>query len=259
MIKNSIVDKKLWFKNDFNRSSIAWIIMFGFFAISISGMIFPHLESFSARLANRNQNSEGLIEFFEAFFWLFSLIIYLIVFLKSIKRKSGFHEKLWLVFFVLFCLVAFGEETSWGQHIFGFNPPESVRLINQQNEFNFHNLNISQLVGLGKESPLYKYLKNFTTIINPLFYLVCSLIWVVFPVTKIFTKKFEKGIFSAMPVPAVSTIIFFGINIVFYIIVDKLFFDVGEVFELAISLTAILSAVDLWFKKMELNSISAQI
>lgn len=33
-----------------------------------------------------------------------------------------------------------GEEASWGQHLLGFETPETVRELNEQNEFNLHNM-----------------------------------------------------------------------------------------------------------------------
>ena len=42
---------------------------------------------------------------------------------------------------VLF-FVAFGEELSWGQHYFGFETPEAIQGLNQQQELNLHNLSI---------------------------------------------------------------------------------------------------------------------
>jgi len=36
-------------------------------------------------------------------------------------------------------LLAFGEEVSWGQHWFGFTPPEAIARTNLQEEFNLHN------------------------------------------------------------------------------------------------------------------------
>lgn len=36
-------------------------------------------------------------------------------------------------------LLAFGEEVSWGQHWFGYTPPEAIATTNLQAEFNLHN------------------------------------------------------------------------------------------------------------------------
>lgn len=43
------------------------------------------------------------------------------------------------LFAVAFAIIAL-EEISWGQRIFGFETPESIRGLNRQHEFNFHNI-----------------------------------------------------------------------------------------------------------------------
>ena len=236
-------------RNESNRIIIAWSILFIFFLISIAGLIFPQLETFSARFANRNYNNEGLIEIVEAVCWFMALIVFTVVFVKSIQNEPLILRRLWYLFFVVFCFVALGEETSWGQHIFGFDTPESIKAINSQSELNVHNLALGQIIGLEKDSPIYEYVHNFTTILNPIFYLICGLIWVVLPLAKIKGISTNWRLFSAVPIPAKGTIIFCGINILAYLIIDKLFFDIGEVFELCFALTAIMAALDLFFDK----------
>ncbi len=51
---------------------------------------------------------------------------------------SRFHFSLW----TLLCFVFFGEETSWLQHYLGYRTPAGVEVVNNQGEFNFHNLKI---------------------------------------------------------------------------------------------------------------------
>jgi len=43
-------------------------------------------------------------------------------------------------FFALGSILAGGEEISWGQRLFGFGTPESLRGANEQEELNVHNL-----------------------------------------------------------------------------------------------------------------------
>ncbi|MDD3604553.1 MAG: hypothetical protein PHD86_05145 [Kiritimatiellae bacterium] len=45
----------------------------------------------------------------------------------------------------LFMFVCAGEEISWGQRIFGFGTPEAMVEVNEQNEFNLHNLSFEHL------------------------------------------------------------------------------------------------------------------
>ena len=48
---------------------------------------------------------------------------------------------MWVPFlFGVVCLVVTAEEISYGQHFLGFTTPESVRLLNHQEETNIHNL-----------------------------------------------------------------------------------------------------------------------
>lgn len=55
-----------------------------------------------------------------------------------------------LVVFALGCFVIAGEEVSWGQRFFGFEPPASVRDRNLQEEMTFHNLDgVQQLTAYG--------------------------------------------------------------------------------------------------------------
>jgi hypothetical protein len=45
----------------------------------------------------------------------------------------------WLLLAALCCLYVAGEETSWGQHLFGWSTPEEWAALNDQNETNLHN------------------------------------------------------------------------------------------------------------------------
>lgn len=54
-------------------------------------------------------------------------------------RKSEFRSIVTAGLGVL-CVVAAGEEISWGQRVFGIQTPESLRAVNVQHELNLHNL-----------------------------------------------------------------------------------------------------------------------
>jgi hypothetical protein len=225
----------------------AWLLVLIFFVISLIGVIYSPLAEWSAKIANRNYNGEGIIETIEALCWIAAALIYAKTTSMIFKSDLDRLPKLSHIFFIAFCFIAFGEEISWGQHVFNFDVSEQLKTINQQKELNVHNLNLSQIFGLSKDNFAYRYLKNFTTILNPLFYLICVLLWVVFPLLK--KNMLGKNRFlSALPEPALGTIIFCGINALIYLVIDKLFFDVGEIFELSLALTAIMSAVDAYLR-----------
>ena len=174
---HSIID----FVRRLNRTWIASIIVIVFFLISVSGFLFPDLKVWSAQVANREYNGEGLIEYVEAICWFAASVIYFLLLIEDVKKNRWRLVGFWFLFFGLFCFVSLGEEISWGQHLFSFEPSEFVQEINKQKEVNLHNLNISKILGLAKDDPNYGLFQNFTVILNPLFYLVCGVFWFVIP------------------------------------------------------------------------------
>lgn len=53
--------------------------------------------------------------------------------------KERIFVFLWVLLAFLACIYITGEETSWGQHIIGWNTPEYWAQLNDQGETNFHN------------------------------------------------------------------------------------------------------------------------
>lgn len=70
-----------------------------------------------------------------------------VVVLSTLRQRSRMNR--WTLCYLLglglFFLVCAGEEISWGQRIIGFETPERVAEINEQGEFNFHNLALEHL------------------------------------------------------------------------------------------------------------------
>lgn len=46
----------------------------------------------------------------------------------------------WVLIWALACVYFAGEETSWGQHYFGWSSPEMFQAVNRQQETNIHNI-----------------------------------------------------------------------------------------------------------------------
>jgi len=46
----------------------------------------------------------------------------------------------WVLMWALACVYFAGEETSWGQHYFGWHSPELFQAVNSQHETNIHNI-----------------------------------------------------------------------------------------------------------------------
>lgn len=85
---------------------------------------------------------EQLFEHLSAWLFLLASLLSVACWVRS-RRQSGAVPSLRRVSYVLlafFFFVAFGEELSWGQHYLGFATPEAIEELNQQEEFNLHNL-----------------------------------------------------------------------------------------------------------------------
>ena len=80
-------------------------------------------------------------EWMQFFFYLIAAIIAIINFLILNKVQATGSNKFSLLAFTSFCFFISMEEISWGQNIFGFNTPESIKNINFQDQITFHNLN----------------------------------------------------------------------------------------------------------------------
>ncbi len=84
---------------------------------------------------------DGVIEYGTA---LFLLAIGLYNLSKFIKYRQS-HKLLWSVGTLLLALLFIfgaGEEISWGQRLFGFETPDSLKEINRQDETTLHNIRI---------------------------------------------------------------------------------------------------------------------
>ncbi|MEM1109345.1 MAG: hypothetical protein AAGH99_11735 [Planctomycetota bacterium] len=70
------------------------------------------------------------------------------------RAKGPTLARLYFGCFALGCFYFAGEEASWGQHVIGFTPPESIAEGNAQREFNIHNID-SPIQYLFNEGPRF--------------------------------------------------------------------------------------------------------
>lgn len=90
------------------------------------------------QLAGREQ----LVELLGALFLLGASLGCLGSFLRASRdpATSGLRRRAPLLVLALLFFAAFGEEVSWGQHLFGFETPDTFERHNIQRELNLHNL-----------------------------------------------------------------------------------------------------------------------
>ena len=67
-------------------------------------------------------------------------IFYGVQMLKFTKFLPATWLKIWMVLVTLSCVYFAGEELSWGQQLLGWDTPEEIKTLNDQDETNIHNM-----------------------------------------------------------------------------------------------------------------------
>jgi hypothetical protein len=92
---------------------------------------------------------DSLVEVLSAAFWLTAVLPALIVSIRLLTSRRVLLAALWLALGIV-CLLAAGEEVSWGQRIIGFDTPDGLREANEQGEVTVHNLHsVGSIVRVG--------------------------------------------------------------------------------------------------------------
>lgn len=105
------------------------VVALGLILLAVSSSYFIFEPAILKWLAHE----DGLVENLSALNWLLAAGVMFVLFAKQ--------RNIWFLLLGILFTVCFGEEISWGQRLFGFVTPESIRARNFQGEFNLHNLN----------------------------------------------------------------------------------------------------------------------
>ncbi len=112
-----------------------------YLAVILCFILFSFVMIVDAPLFQSLHREDGPVEYF-GFLFLFLTSVTLLRTFYQQREKTRMSTIALLLLFgagVVF-LFAAGEEISWGQRILGFKTPESLEQINDQNEFNLHNI-----------------------------------------------------------------------------------------------------------------------
>jgi hypothetical protein len=184
----------------------------------------------------------GLLDRAEAVLWIVALVLNARLAWATWKRHGAAIVTGWFAGMTLVCFVLLGEEVSWGQHVFGVQPSAQLAEINAQQELNFHNLNLSMLLGIPPDSPWYPRLKNFNYLLNPAYYLFSCLVWVGLPWVQ---RRGWWPPLATIPTPDRRVVRCFVAGVVAYLLVDQPLYDVGEIFEFTLVSTYAMGALDV--------------
>lgn len=223
------------------------------YAISAAMGIFFSYSIYIFSDGNQRQflgSEDGPYETVGALFFLFSSLLFFLVYLKNKDNFNFFFFKskrniFFLLLGVLF-LVAFLEEISWGQRIFDITTPKSIQEVNIQGELNIHNLKIFH--GLTEDGVKKTGWQNMLTLAR-----IFSLFWfswcVLLPLLYIYSSQVKKLIDKIdLPIIPISIGMFFIITYVvgkiIYISVDNNF-RLEEIKECNIAFLFFI--VSIWF------------
>jgi hypothetical protein len=92
---------------------------------------------------------DGIFETYGALFFLAASVFFFVSFINSKHGASSFlfglQRNVFFLALALLFFLAFGEEISWGQRIFGLETPDVLQEANMQGELNLHNLDVFHL------------------------------------------------------------------------------------------------------------------
>jgi len=222
-------------------AAIAWGVILGLYALRV--LVFPFSPAGPLFWNGFFRGETGILARGEALLWIPVIVFSALTAWIRWRREGMSFGALWYLSTAVLCTFLLGEEVSWGQHIFGFESSEHMLEVNAQAETNLHNLNLSLLFGIPAESALYSVFSNFNHVLNPAYYLLTCIFFIAIPVAK---RELGWRAFAWMPAPGDRIVLFLAANVTAYLVIDKLLVDVGETFELALTATYALAALDLY-------------
>ena len=194
-------------------------------------------------LSNRESSA---FELLSAVAWFVAILLFLHLFVASCRKRGLVLTSWWLGFFLALSVFAFGEEISWGDHLFDYAKDSALAQVNAQRETNLHNLDLTNWLAIDGDTAYYRYAQNLGHLLTPLFYLLLAFLWVFLPALKRHTRLGKSAILQAMPSISASLGLFFLIHALCFLFIDTFLFNVGQVFEMYISLVTVIVALDIF-------------
>ena len=210
---------------------------------------FPDIYIFT--LGNRHEGwkeeiwmENGLIEILQELV-LFFTILYLLKFFYKLKNTTHKIIKVFLILEILGLSYFFFEEISWGQHLIGYKTPLFIENINQQKEFNLHN--ISNLFNELPKSLVFiwcglsiLFLKTFKPKIKDIYYILInpdknlikiSITLLIFTIPNLIVSNFDLIDYQDLHLRDDFEAIGYNLKMLFTIILSFNFFRLSELHE----------------------------
>ena len=127
----------------FDEGAKTWDISYGWlffiislpFIVAMSGVV---AALFGKAAYKWYTGEDRFAENLQVVFWVISFVLSLII-----VQKNTRDHKIYAILYGILCVGIFfiiGEELSWGQRFFGWVTPESMKVLNKQDETNIHNI-----------------------------------------------------------------------------------------------------------------------
>lgn len=117
-----------------NKASILF-----YFLLILGYIIFSFILVYNKSLYTEISYEDRLVEYLGSLFLLVAGFFLCLTAYNQLKKRDRLLGSFILFVGVIFIIAAF-EEISWGQRIIGFDTPEKIEVVNDQDEFNFHNI-----------------------------------------------------------------------------------------------------------------------
>ncbi|MEE8320893.1 MAG: hypothetical protein V3R68_03510 [Gammaproteobacteria bacterium] len=117
---------------------IVWVIFPPLMLLILIPIAFIEPQIFHQMLAKDYDG--GVVEHLTVILLLPGIVAGLAVYIHYRKALPDLLLGLWVLMWTLACIYFAGEEMSWGQWYFGWETPDSIRALNDQQETNLHNM-----------------------------------------------------------------------------------------------------------------------
>jgi len=147
-------------------------------------------------------DEDGLFESLGSLVCFIAAALFLVAYLKSTSGTRIFRwttkRNLFFLLFAIGMLFIGAEEISWGQRILDIRTPDALESLNDQGEFNLHNIKALEQTGLSK--------KGFNTAFLGLVFLYCGVVPVAVRLWGRF-RRFVETLDLPLPPPLLCVVI----------------------------------------------------
>ena len=116
--------------------SIVWVGVFGYLFLCLNVLFFSSLLAAAPLMFQALSREDYWVESLTAVWFL---LAGLMLFVTALSERRSFRRRAYIIGGMAMMFAA-SEEISWGQRIFGFATPDLLMRLNEQEEFNVHNI-----------------------------------------------------------------------------------------------------------------------